>query len=214
MAGENNVIRGDGAVSLDSHQNAKSYDEMAPTYDQKLVDWGYEAPDRASGFLKEFLDGFETAAILDCGCGTGMTGLALRGAGARGRITGLDISGSSLEIARDKKVYDDLRVADLNKPLPLENNAFDAVLCVGVFSYVREEALMREWKRVIRPSGIAVFTSRDDFFESRGIADVLDGLAREGGWSTVSVSDPLPYLPRHPEFADTIQVIHGVCRVD
>jgi len=214
MVGHDHVIRGDGAVSLDGAENAKSYEAMASDYDRQLVDWGYEAPERAVGFLKAHLPSFENATILDCGCGTGMTGRALRQAGAEGRITGLDLSTSSLDIARKKSVYDDLRVADLNQPLEMRDDSVDGVLCVGVFSYIREDSLLREWKRVIRSGGIVVFTSRDDFFDSRGVARTLERLNAEDGWSTVHISEPLPYLPRHPEFAETIRVIHGVCRVE
>lgn len=67
---------------------------------------------------------------------------------------------------------------------------------------------------MIRPGGIAVFTSRDDFFASRDIAATLDRLTLEGGWSVAHISEPLPYLPLHPEFAETVRVIHGVRRVE
>ena len=213
MANHDKIIRGDGAVSLDGKANAESYDAMAPSYDQQLVAWGYEAPEQAARFLATYLPDFKTAEILDCGCGTGMAGAALREAGAGGTITGLDMSKTSLEIARAKAVYDRLDTADLNQTLALGDNTVDGVLCVGVLSYVREEPLLREWKRVIRPGGVAVFTSRDDFFESRGFADTLARLDAEDGWTTEHVSPPMPYLADHPAFAEDIQVIYGVCRV-
>lgn len=214
MAGHDKVIRGDGAVSLDGKANAETYDAMASSYDKQLLDWGYEAPEQAARLLAKHLPSFKTAEILDCGCGTGMTGAALRAAGAGGRITGLDMSEASLGIAGTKQVYDNLATADLNQPLTLGDNSVDGVLCVGVFTYVREEPLLREWKRVIRPGGVMVFTSRDDFFENRGFADTLARLEAEGGWATLHVSSPMPYLADHPEFAEDIQVIYAVCRVE
>ena len=213
MVSYNKIIRGDGDVSLDGKTNAETYDAMAPNYDEQLSNWAYEAPEQAAKLLAKHLLNLKTATVLDCGCGTGMTGVALRKAGAGGVITGLDMSEASLEIARTKGVYDRLDPADLNQPLAFEDDVVDGVLCVGVLSYVHEEPLFREWKRVIRPGGVMVFTSRDDFFEGRRYTDTLARLEAEGGWSTVHISDPMPYLADHPEFAKDIQVIYGVCRV-
>jgi predicted TPR repeat methyltransferase len=213
MAGHDKVIRGDGAVSMDGKTNAETYDAMAPVYDTQLLEWGYEAPEQAASLLAKYLPNFKSAEILDCGCGTGMTGAALRGVGAGGKITGLDMSRDSLEVAGAKNVYDHLDTADLNKPLSLDDNSVDGVLCVGVLSYVREEPLLREWKRITRPGGVIVFTSRDDFFEARGYAGTLARLEAEGGWTTEHVSPPMPYLSDHPEFAENIRVIYGVYRV-
>jgi predicted TPR repeat methyltransferase len=213
MTGQDKIIRADGDVSMDGKVNAESYDAMAPGYDEQLAAWGYEAPERAAEFLAEYLPDFQNAEILDCGCGTGMTGAALRQAGAGGRITGFDMSEGSLDIARTKGVYNELDTADLNQPLVFDDDSLDGVLCVGVLSYVSEEPLMREWKRVIRPGGVAVFTSRDDFFQARGYTHTLSRLQAEGGWHTLHITDPMPYLPEHPEFAEDVQVMYGICRV-
>jgi predicted TPR repeat methyltransferase len=213
MAGHDKIIRGDGEVSLDGKTNAKAYDALAENYDDQIAGWGYEAPEQGARFLAKYLPAFDTAEILDCGCGTGMTGAALRAAGAGGTITGLDMSETSLKVAGTKNAYDKLDTADLNQPLALGDNSVDGVLCVGVLSYVREEPLLREWKRVIRPGGVVVFTSRDDFFESRNFADTLARLEAEGGWTNVHVSSPMSYLADHPEFAEDVQVIYAACRI-
>jgi len=57
---------------------AKSYEDRAPTYDDTLADWDYRAP-AAAALLKDRV-GLD-AEILDSGCGTGLTGAALRAAG-------------------------------------------------------------------------------------------------------------------------------------
>ncbi len=204
------IIRGDGDVSLDASVNAEHYDALADDYDRQLRGWGYEAPEVGARLLAENLDGFAGAHILDCGCGTGMTGEALRAAGAGGVIDGIDASEASLVVAREKGVYDSLAPADLNRPLALADNAVDGVLCVGVLSYVHEEPLFREWMRVARPGGVVVFTCRDDFFAERGYAATLERLEQEGGWHRVALTGPMPYLPDHPEFADKVRVVYGV----
>lgn len=207
------VIRGDGAVSMKGPENAEHYDALADDYDRQLRDWGYEAPERGAGFLASHLEDFAGARILDCGCGTGMTGQALRAAGAKGPVTGVDVSTHSLELAAAKSVYDATQEVDLNKALPFGANSFDGVLCVGVLSYVEAEPVFREWTRVVRPGGIVVFTCREDFFEPRGYPGLVEGLEREGQWAKIDVTKPLPYLALHEDFADKIGVIYGVFRI-
>ena len=85
------IIRSDGKVSMDGTANAASYDAWASDYDNDLTKWGYDAPTQAASILAQALDGFAEATILDCGCGTGMTGSALRAAGAAGTLLGVDM---------------------------------------------------------------------------------------------------------------------------
>ena len=206
------ILRTDGNVSRSGAVNAESYDTWASDYDRELANWGYEAPEQAAGLLKGHLHDFENAPILDCGCGTGLTGAALRAAGARGELTGLDASRTSLETAKQKAVYDRLEYTDLNKRLPLDDASVDGILCIGVLTYLEEEAIFREWLRVLRSGGVAVFTSRDDFWQSRGIAEMLNRLELEGRWKALHVSRPMPYLPGHPDFANKVKAIYGVYR--
>lgn len=204
------ILRGDGQVSRDGAANAESYDAWASDYDRQLAAWGYEAPQRAAGLLSRHLEGIADARILDCGCGTGMTGAALRDAGFGGPITGFDMSTASLEIARSKGIYADLEQVDLNGPLPLESGTIDGILCVGVLTYVEEAPLLREWMRVLRPGGVAVFTCRTDFWESRGFEATLSGMEKAGSLKRLETTGPLPYIPGNPEFGTRIQIIYGV----
>ncbi|WP_420405445.1 class I SAM-dependent DNA methyltransferase [Nisaea sp.] len=204
------IIRTDGKVSRDGAENAESYDAWADSYDRELADWGYEAPEKAAALLKEYLAGFETARILDCGCGTGMTGAALRKAGAGGELIGFDASRSSLDAARAKKVYDRLDFADLNERLALGDGSVEGILCIGVLTYLVEDHIFEEWLRILRPGGVVVFTSRDDFWQSRGIAASLARLEAEGRWTARHISPPMPYLPGNPDFADKVEAIYGV----
>lgn len=206
------IIRGDGKVSMDGTTNAASYDAWADDYDADLRQWGYEAPTRAAEFLSKHLDGFATARVLDCGCGTGMTGAALREAGCGGPLIGYDMSASSLEIARSKEIYADLRAVDLNGPLPMSADSVDGVLCIGVLTYVEAAPLCREWIRVLRPGGVAVFTSRDDFWQTRGFETMLSGLEDEGLIARLETTGAMPYLPGNPQFGDKVRVIYGVIR--
>jgi SAM-dependent methyltransferase len=93
-------------------------------------------------------------AILDVGCGSGLT-LVL--AAARGAVpSGVDISPGLLGIARDRLPHADLRVADMES-LPFADAAFDAVTGVNAFQFAGDpRRALREAARVTRPGGRVV----------------------------------------------------------
>ena len=138
----------------------------------------------------------EATTVLDVGCGTGLVGRELRARGFEGRLVGLDLSESSLDIARQAGGYDELAPADLQQPLPVADDAHDAVVCVGVMTYLPDvEATWRELARVAHPDGLVVLTQREDLWESRGCQAVVDRLEDDGVWTLLDLTGPAPYLP-------------------
>jgi predicted TPR repeat methyltransferase len=178
----------------DPREVAARYDEWATRYDEDLESWSYQGP----AVVAETLVTRHPSAgvVLDVGCGTGLVGLATRRSGFAGQLLGLDISEASLEIARGSGAYDLLDVADLQQRLPRDDDSVDAVVCVGVMTYLPEvEAVWREFSRVTRPGGLVVVTMREDLWLPRECQAVVDRLQREGVWTPVEVTGPAPYLP-------------------
>ena len=91
--------------------------------------------------------------ILDAGCGSGPLSAALRDRGAV--MTGFDSSAGMLELAR-RRLGDgaDLHLADLGRPLPFPDGAFDDVIASLVLHYLEDwTAPLAELRRVLRPGG-------------------------------------------------------------
>jgi predicted TPR repeat methyltransferase len=174
---------------------AGRYDVWAQSYDDDLASWSYQAPAVVAETVVTRLPA--AGSVLDVGCGTGLVGRALRARGFAGRILGLDISQTSLEIAQQCGAYDDLDQADLQQRLPLEDDSVDAVVCVGVMTYLPEvESVWREFTRVARPRGIVVATQREDLWHTRSCQTVVDLLQDEGVWAPLDITGPAPYLPQ------------------
>ena len=91
--------------------------------------------------------------VLDAGCGSGPLMAALRDKGAA--VSGFDLSGAMIDIAREKLGDDaDLRVADLAAPLPYAAGEFDVVVASLALHYVQDWApALTEVRRVLRPQG-------------------------------------------------------------
>ena len=180
--------------SSDPAEVAGRYDDWAQRYDDDLTSWSYQAP----GVVAETVVTRHPTArsVLDVGCGTGMVGRTFRARGFEGRIRGLDISQASLEIARRSRAYDSLEAADLQQPLPLGDGTVDAVVCVGVMTYLPDvEAVWREFARVVRSGGLVVTTQREDLWDERDCPAVIERLRDEGLWTPLDVTGPAPYLP-------------------
>ena len=73
------------------------------------------------------------AKVLDAGAGTGLVGERLCEAGYRD-LVGIDLSPGMLAVARGKDVYRELRQTNLGESLAFPDDAFDAVISVGVFT--------------------------------------------------------------------------------
>lgn len=191
-----------------SAEVAKTYDDWAATYNETLAAWDYRAPDYAARLLREGTP--PAAVILDVGCGTGLTGAALRTAGFTGPIDGIDISPSSLREAEGRGCYRRLTSANLQAlPLNIADDSYEALICVGVLTYVPDSAaVLREFARIVRPGGMVIVTQRDDLFHERNFADVVAGLANAGVFADTVISEPQPYLPDNPDFGSDIRVIY------
>ena len=198
-------------LSTDSQETSAYYDAWAENYDQTLAQWNYQSPTIVATMLKQEVP--PDGPVLDAGCGTGLSGKALHAVGFR-RITGIDISQASLDVAAQAGVYDRLLQVNMQQvPLPIETDAFAAVQCVGVLTYIPDTAaILREFCRVVQPGGLVAFTQREDLFSERGVAGVMQTLADEGIWAPVSVSEPQVYLPGNADYADNVKVVYCVCR--
>ena len=73
--------------------------------------------------------------MLDAGCGTGLSGIALRDAvGPATVIDGIDISTGMLEVAGKAGAYRTLTPANLAEVLEIDTDTYDAVTCIGTLT--------------------------------------------------------------------------------
>lgn len=112
----------------DAAQTRALYDDWAISYEAEVAENGYVTPERCAAALKAQTTD-PTQPVLDFGCGTGLSGLALHQAGFT-TIDGLDLSGEMLAIAREKGVYRHLNQIEAGAPLPGET--YNLCAAIGV----------------------------------------------------------------------------------
>lgn len=96
--------------------------------------------------------------VLDAGCGVGWGTLMLLQAGAAG-ASGIDIDAEAVHDARNRVPAADIRQGDL-AALPWPDESFDMVVCFEAIEHVhRQEQVLDELVRVLRPTGVLLVSS-------------------------------------------------------
>ena len=169
------------AYSLkDTDETRAMYDRWAQVYDRDLQGSEYKQPVRCAAALRVQLP-IPSAKILDVGCGTGLSGLALKQAGYSD-IDGCDLSQGMLDKAVELDIYGRLFACDLNQP-PLDVNdaTYDAVTAVGVFSFghIMPDAI-DELLRLVKPGGAIIIGLNDHYYDEGSLTRKLEALESEG----------------------------------
>ncbi|MBK1986068.1 class I SAM-dependent methyltransferase [Sphaerospermopsis aphanizomenoides BCCUSP55] len=110
--------------------------------------------------------------VLDVCCGTGASAIpAALSVGSTGKVLGIDIAESLLQLGRNKSKQQCLENIEFQygdfQNLGLPNESFDAIVCVfGIFFVPDMVAAIRELWRMVRPGGKLAITSwGKDVFE-------------------------------------------------
>ncbi|HLP68777.1 MAG TPA: methyltransferase [Rhizobium sp.] len=135
------------------------FDQHAEAFEDILVEQlGYTVPMMVRQRLQALgLGPFRR--MLDLGCGTGLTGGALRD--MAGDITGIDISENMVELAHEKDLYETLYVAEVEDFLEdNDEEAFDLITATDVLPYLGAlEPLFFGASENMVPGGIFAFSS-------------------------------------------------------
>lgn len=106
------------------------YTKWAKSYDEEVGQNGYATPKRCADALAAVITD-QSAPILDFGCGTGLSGLALSIAGFQ-TIDGMDLTQDMLDIAAGKSLYRSLRISNPDAPFPVQQDEYTAISAIGV----------------------------------------------------------------------------------
>ena len=149
-------------------------------YNQDMVDWNYSGPKETAQVFKRYAKN-KDIKIYDAGCGTGLVGVELKKLGYK-YFDGGDLSQKLLDLV-PKELYQNLSKVDLNKNIEIKNNTYDAIMCVGTFTFahVKPHAL-DEFVRIVKNKGLICFTINEGIYEEYGFDKKIDELKKNKSW--------------------------------
>tara|TARA_A100001388_G_C28608026_1_gene421423 strand:- start:107 stop:733 length:627 start_codon:yes stop_codon:yes gene_type:complete len=163
----------------------KYYDEWGKgnKYNQDMADWNYTGPKETVEVFKKYAFN-KNISIFDAGCGSGLVGLELKKFGYK-HFHGADLSQKLLDTI-PKNLYQKLIKIDLNKPIDINNNFFDAIMCVGTFTFghVKPQAL-DEFIRITKSNGLICFTINEGIYEEYGFDKKIETLKKNNKWKEI-----------------------------
>ena len=160
----------------------KYYDEWGENnkYNKDMIEWNYTGPNESVDVVKKYVKN-KDALIFDAGCGTGLVGLELKKFGYK-NFHGADLSQKLLDTVPEN-LYKKLTKVDLNQAIDVKDNFYDAVICVGTFTFghVKCNAL-DEFLRITKKDGLICFTINEGIYEEYGFDKKIENLKKSNKW--------------------------------
>ncbi len=136
----------------------KLFDQFAPRFDAELEGrLAYRTPALLAEAIGAVVPALGALAVLDLGCGTGLSGVALKPFARR--LEGVDLSPRMLDSARAKGVYAALHEADLLSFLPTRRGGYDVIAAADVLNYLGDLGpVLAAMRAALKPGGVAGFS--------------------------------------------------------
>lgn len=133
------------------------FDQFSTDYDERMLGaLVYRAPQTLRELAQFVIPGETGLAVLDLGCGTGLSGAAFRDRAEH--LTGLDLSPAMVEKARARGVYDALLVGDIESDLGKAR--YDLVIAADTLVYLGDlSATMKAVAAALKSDGYFLFTT-------------------------------------------------------
>jgi len=132
------------------------FDQFSADYDERMISHlSYRAPLILRELAGLVMPGRDGLAVLDLGCGTGLSGEAFAGRAAR--LDGVDLSPAMIERARARGIYTALSAGDIESDLgPAQ---YDLVLAADTLVYLGDlGAVAARVRAALKPDGFFLFT--------------------------------------------------------
>ncbi len=143
-----------------------AYETMAVRYNELIEHKPHNAYYDRPNTLALLPESVHGLSILDAACGPGKYAEILLANGAK--VTGFDISPTMVQLAKERNPgRGQFFVHDFTQPLEMfDNESFDVVLCALALHYIPDWGpTIREFCRVLKPSGHLVISIEHPFFE-------------------------------------------------
>lgn len=183
------------ALGGDAGRIKDYYRGWAESYDEDVGAEDYRAPQITASLARLMHLSYrqgprKNLKVMDAGCGTGLSGVALKEAGFAA-IDGFDIAPEMVDAARETGAYGTLLSGiDLNADDPglaAFGEAYDVVTSVGVFTLGHvEPAGLGHLLAMTQPGGFLIVSTRDGYLRESGFRDHVKALEDSGAIALVN----------------------------
>ena len=151
----------------------KHYAEWSDTYDRDVADWGYATPTRIALALRQSGANVEKP-VLDYGCGTGLSGQALKSVGFD-VVDGTDISPEMLDKAEARGVYRQVWRGTPGTLGHIKRGDYPIITATGVVSLgAAPPETLDMLIDALAPGGLLAFSFNEPTLNDRTYTDRLD----------------------------------------
>ena len=155
-------------------------------FNKDMIEWNYQAPQNTVKLFDQHTPN-KNINILDAGCGSGLVGIELQKYGYT-KITGADFSQEMLNLI-PQSIYQKLELIDLNEKLKYKDNLYDAITCVGTFTYGHVKAhALNELIRVLKKKGLICFTINEGIYLEYQFDKKMEQLSNDNLWQIIDFS--------------------------
>jgi predicted TPR repeat methyltransferase len=117
------------------------FDQFSADYDARMRGTlAYAAPEILGALAETVMPGARDLRVLDLGCGTGLAGEVFRARAIR--LDGIDLSPAMIAKARAKRIYDALKVGDIEPALAGPGPCYDLIIAADTLVYLGDLALV------------------------------------------------------------------------
>ena len=169
------------------------YSKWAKTYTEDITASGYVTPKRCAEALARHASDL-AIPVLDVGCGTGISGAALRDAGFS-NVSGTDVNAEMLAEAKRLGIYRTQWLSDLDNPFPFEPGTYGAISAIGVIgSGAAPLSYLHAFLEKLGPGGLTTFSFNDHTLKQPEFENAVADLADSGAF-TLLHKEYGPHLP-------------------
>ncbi|WP_322865807.1 class I SAM-dependent DNA methyltransferase [Aquicoccus sp. G2-2] len=169
------------------------YNDWAASYDAEIAENGYATPARCAAALARHLSDL-TAPVLDFGCGTGLSGLALAAHGFR-TIDGVDPAAAMLAQAPKRGLYRNLHEITPGAELTFTPGTYAAIAAIGVIGAgAAPPSVLDQIANALNSGGLLVFSYNDHALADPASTGKRDALLASGTFRQIeeTYGDHLP----------------------
>ena len=181
------------------------YDRWSDGYDRYMNEGGYRHPAVCAALVARYLPDLQ-APLLDAGVGTGLVGDLLSIIGYQ-KLTGIDISNNMLDVARRKRIYSELKIANLLSDVELPFGHYAGAVAAGVFTtgHVGTRGF-DTLSSLVAKNGWLVITIKSTIWDDE-FSNYLDAKERSGAIKILEKTKPYNSIPGAAKNAPSLALV-------